>query len=256
MLEKSPFDLSSLGNCWYWWYKADSGSQPDYGRGSYILFEQVFNMSGIRAGRQKYYNVFAHFYDFFIKIHSGKHRDETRRFLVDSAPIDTSNQARILDVCCGTGSVILSFAEKYPDALTTAYDFSAGMLSKAKQKEMGNRIVFVLGDAARLAYLDDCFDVVCCSHALYELKGRVRTDALMEMKRVVKPDGKVLIMEHEVPRNPAVKILFHMRMLMMGSTDSREFVRQDLSPYKKIFTDVTLSHTPSGKSKLIICGKK
>jgi len=60
----------------------------------------------------------------------------------------------------------------------------------------------------------------------------------------------------QIPRNPAVKILFNMRMLIMGSTDSREFVRQDLSPYKKIFTDVTLSHTPSGKSKLIICGKK
>ena len=212
-------------------------------------------MSEIRMGRQKYYDIFAHFYDFFINIHSGNHRDETRRFLVDSASIDISSKTRILDVCCGTGSVILAFAEKYPDALTTAYDFSAGMLSKAKQKEMGNKIVFVLGDAARLAYIDDCFDVVCCSHALYELKGRVRTDALMEMKRVVKPDGKVLIMEHEVPSNPAVKILFYLRMLMMGSADSREFLKQDLSPYKKIFTDVTLSHTPSGKSKLVMCVK-
>lgn len=213
-------------------------------------------MSEIRVGRQKYYDIFAHFYDFFIHVHAGHHRDETRRFLVDSARIGASSQTRILDVCCGTGSVILAFAEKYSDALTTGYDFSAGMLQKAKQKEIGTGIAFVQGDAARLAYIDDCFDVVCCSHALYELKGRERSDALMEMKRVVKPNGKVLIMEHEVPRNPAVKILFHMRMLMMGSTDSREFLRQDLSPYKKIFTDVALSHTPSGKSKLIICRKK
>jgi len=213
-------------------------------------------MSEIRTGRQKYYDIFANFYDFFINIHSGKHKDETRRFLVDSVPIDISSQSRILDVCCGTGSVILAFAEKHSAALTTGYDFSAGMLQKAKQKEMGRRTFFVQGDAANLAYSDDCFDVVCCSHALYELKGRVRTDALMEMKRVAKPDGKVLIMEHEVPRNPVVKILFHLRMLMMGSTDSREFLRQDLSPYKKLFTDVTLSHTPSGKSKLIICRKQ
>lgn len=78
----------------------------------------------------------------------------------------------------------------------------------------------------------------------------------MEMKRVVKPDGKVLIMEHEVPQKPIMKMMFHMRMLMMGSTDSREFLRQDLSPYKKIFTNVTLPHTPSGKSKLIICRKE
>ncbi len=213
-------------------------------------------MSEIRAGRQKYYDIFAHVYDFFIKIHAGRHRDETRKFLVDSSRIDNAKHARILDICCGTGSVIFSFAEKYTDALLTGYDFSAGMLHKAKQKDAAGRIVLVQGDAANLSYIDDCFDIVCCSHALYELKGRVRKDALMEMERVVKPGGNVLIMEHEVPQNPFVKMMFHLRMLMMGSTDAREFLKQDLSPYKKIFTDVTLSHTPSGKSKLIVCRKE
>ena len=212
-------------------------------------------MSKIRTGRQKYYDIFARFYDFFIKVHSGHHGDETRKFLVDSARIDNTNQARILDICCGTGSVILSFAEKHTDALTIGYDFSIGMLHKAKQKDVANKTILVQGDASRLSYIDNCFDIVCCSHALYELQGRARTDALKEMKRVVKPGGQVLIMEHEIPRNPLVKMLFYVRMLLMGSTDSREFLRQDLSPYKKIFTNVTLSHTPSGKSKLIICRK-
>jgi demethylphylloquinol methyltransferase len=212
-------------------------------------------MSKIRTGRQKYYDIFARFYDFFIKVHSGHHGGETRKFLVDSARIDNTNQARILDICCGTGSVILSFAEKHPDALTIGYDFSIGMLHKAKQKDVANKTILVQGDASRLSYIDNCFDIVCCSHALYELQGRARTDALKEMKRVVKPGGQALIMEHEIPRNPLVKMLFDVRMLLMGSTDSREFLRQDLSPYKKIFTNVTLSHTPSGKSKLIICRK-
>lgn len=212
-------------------------------------------MSEIRTGRQKYYNIFSHFYDAFIKIHSGHHGDETRHFLVGSAQIDNASQARILDICCGTGSVILSFAEKYSSALPIGYDFSIGMLQKAQQKDVANKIILTQGDASRLPYIDDCFDVVCCSHALYELKGQIRTQALKEMKRVVKPDGKVFIMEHEVPKNPIVKIMFHLRMLMMGSSDSREFLRQDLSPYKKIFEDVTLSHTPSGKSKLVTCRK-
>jgi ubiquinone/menaquinone biosynthesis C-methylase UbiE len=212
-------------------------------------------MSEIRTGRQKYYNIFAHFYDFFIKIHSGHHGDETRKFLVRSAQIDNANQARILDICCGTGSVILSFAEKYSDVLAIGYDFSGGMLHRAKQKDVAHKIILIQGDAANLPYIHDCFDVVCCSHALYELRGQVRTNALMEMKRVVKPDGKVLIMEHEVPKNPIVKMMFYMRMLMMGSSDSREFLKQDLSPYKKIFGQVNLSHTPSGKSKLVTCRK-
>lgn len=219
------------------------------------FIKRFSNMSEIRTGRQIYYNIFARFYDFFIKIHSGHHGDETRKYLVDSSRIGSINNARILDICCGTGSVILAFAEKQIDALTIGYDFSIGMLHKAQQKDVADKIILVQGGASKLSFIDDCFDVVCCSHALYELRGQIRTDALMEMRRVVKPDGKVLIMEHEVPRNRLVKILFHMRMLMMGSTDTSEFLRQDLSPYKKIFTNVSLSHTPSGKSKLIICRK-
>jgi len=221
-----------------------------------LKFFQSQEMSEMRTGRQKYYNIFSPFYDFFIKAHSGRHADETRKFLVESAGLDDTRQARILDICCGTGSVILAFAAKHSDALAIGYDFSEGMLHKAKQKDTTDRVILVQGDASRLSWADDCFDVVCCSHALYELKGQVRTAALEEMKRVVKPDGRVLIMEHEVPEHPLVKIMFHMRMWMMGATDSREFLEQDLSPYLKLFAGVTPAHTPSGKSKLIICRKK
>ena len=209
----------------------------------------------MRIGRQKYYDFFSNFYDFFIKVHAGRHRDETRKFLVDSSQLENTDRPRILDVCCGTGSVILALAEKYPGALATGYDFSSGMLQKAKDKAKCRGVAFVQGDAARLAYGDDSFDVVCCSHAIYELKSQARKDALLEMKRVVKADGKVLIMEHEVPRNQVVRFLFHLRILMMGSADSKEFLRQDHSVYKNIFADVALSHTPSGKSKLITCRK-
>lgn len=212
-------------------------------------------MAKIRTGRQKFYDVFSYCYDFFIKIHSGHHRDETRKFLVESARINHTTPARVLDICCGTGSVVLAFAAQYPEALAIGYDFSAGMLHQAKEKDAANKILLVNGDAACLSFVDACFDIVCCSHALYELKGQARTDALLEMKRVVKPAGQVLIMEHEVPRNFLVKVLFYIRMLLMGPGDSREFVKQGISPFKKVFADVTLSHTQSGKSKLIICRK-
>jgi len=212
-------------------------------------------MSKLRTGRQRFYNVFSHFYDFFITMHSGSNRDETRRYLVNSSTIHNTKDGRVLDICCGTGSVILAFTEKYADILAIGYDFSPGMLHKTKEKDVAGKVTLVNGDAACLSFVDDCFDVVCCSHALYELKGETRTAALQEMKRVVKPQGQVLIMEHEVPEKPVVKMMFYIRM-MMGPTDSNEFVKQGLLPFTKIFNDVTLSHTPSGKSKLIICRKR
>ena len=209
----------------------------------------------MRTGRQTYYDIFSHVYDSFINLHAGRHRDETRRFLVDASRLGPADKGAVLDICCGTGSVILAFAGRCPAALSVGCDFSTGMLQKARQKDTADVAGFVQGDAARLAFGSDSFDIVCCSHALYELRGGERNDTLEEMKRVVKPDGMVLIMEHEVPRNPLVRALFHLRMLTMGSADAREFLRQDLAPYKNIFSEVSLSHTPSGKCKLITCRK-
>jgi ubiquinone/menaquinone biosynthesis C-methylase UbiE len=213
-------------------------------------------MAELRTGRQKYYNIFAHFYDLFIKMHSQNYGEETRKFLVDSAHLEDKRHPRVLDICCGTGSVVLAFARRFPGIPAVGYDFSLGMLHKAKDKDPSGQAQFINGDAARLPFADDCFDVVCCSHALYELKNQVRTQALLEMKRVVKPDGRVLIMEHEVPKKRLIKMMFNVRMLAMGPADSREFVTQGTAPFEKIFDHVTLSHTPSGKSKLITCRKQ
>ncbi len=212
-------------------------------------------MSKLRTGRQKYYNVFSHFYDGFIKMHSHNYRDETRKFLVDSARLQDRRRPRVLDICCGTGSVVLSFVERFPDILAVGYDFSIGMLRKAREKNLSEKVNFIMGDAAVLPFADDYFDIVCCSHALYELKGHVRKKALLEMKRVVKPDGSVLIMEHELPRKLIIKILFYIRMLMMGPSDSTEFFKEGGNPFRDIFTHVAFSHTESGKSKLFTCKK-
>jgi len=213
-------------------------------------------MTTIRTNRRKYYDVFSHFYDLFINLHSHKNRQETRAFLVDSAGLKQVKQPRVLDVCCGTGSVTLAFAERFRDIFAVGYDFSHGMLRKTREKDVHHNCHLVEGDAATLPFGDDYFDIVCCSHALYELKGDSRKAALIEMKRVIKPDGAVLIMEHEVPKKIIIKMLFNLRVLMMGRTDAKEFVKQRLSPYKKVFTAVILSHTKSGKSKLMICRKE
>jgi len=83
--------------------------------------------------------------------------------------------------------VILTFDERYPESVAIGYDFSHGMLHKAQEKNITGRVIFVEGDAAELPFGDDSFDVVTCSHALYELKGETRQKALREMRRVVRP---------------------------------------------------------------------
>jgi hypothetical protein len=75
------------------------------------------------------------------------------------------------------------------------------------------------------------------------------------MKRVVRADGVVLIMEHEAPTRPVAGFMFRLRLKAMGSADAKEFVESGLKPFQQVFPSVTLSHTPSGRSKLICCRK-
>ena len=181
--------------------------------------------------------------------------DDTRHFLVNAAHLENKPTSSVLDICCGTGSVTLAFAKRYPGATLVGYDFSHGMLRKAQEKNITTRAVFVEGDASELPFCDYRFDIVTCSHSLYELKGQARDMALLEIKRVLHPDGLVLLMEHEEPSNVLIKLLFYARLFIMGSNDAREFHDLGLQRLKKIFSRVDLSHSPSGKSKLMVCQK-
>jgi ubiquinone/menaquinone biosynthesis C-methylase UbiE len=210
-------------------------------------------MPRIRTIRRAYYNLFSHLYDAFVTLHARQDAGDTRNFLVKTACLEEKPNPYILDICCGTGAVITAFASQYPKSIAVGYDFSRGMLLKVREKSYARTIILIEGDAATLPFIDESFDVITCSHALYELKKQARQAALNEMNRVIRPGGAVLIMEHEVPRHPVVKILFNLRMLTMGSADSREFVKGGMEPFQRIFSDVTLHHSPSGKSKLFVC---
>ena len=213
-------------------------------------------MSHIRTLRRTYYNLFSYLYDAFINLHARRDAGDTRNFLVEMADLEGKPNPSILDICCGTGAVITAFTTHYTESLTVGYDFSRGMLLKVREKSGGRKIILIEGDAAALPFVDESFDVIACSHALYELKSSARQKALLEMKRVIRSDGVVLLMEHEVPTRPLIKILFNIRMLTMGSADAGEFVKGGLAPFQLIFPDVLLFHSPTGKSKLIVCRKR
>jgi ubiquinone/menaquinone biosynthesis C-methylase UbiE len=212
-------------------------------------------MPRIRTGRRIYYNIFSNVYDAFVNLHARRDAGDTRNFLVEMANPEGKPNPIIIDICCGTGAVIAAFAHRYPESLTVGYDFSRGMLRKAQIKQPIRKTTFIEGDAAALPFADESVDVVTCSHALYELKQRTRQIALQEMKRIIRSNGAVLLMEHEVPRHPLIKILFNIRMMSMGSADALEFVKGGLDPFRRIFPNVCLYHSPSGKSKLIVCRK-
>lgn len=202
--------------------------------------------------RRRYYDIFSYFYDFIIMLHSRDESGRARQFLSESAGI---NDGKILDICTGTGAVAIEMARMF-EARVTGVDFSIGMIRKAVAKAKGiKNLNFLIADVSNLPFKVNIFDGISCSHAFYEIKGEKKRETLKEIKRILKSGGKFCMMEHDVPKNPLIKILFYIRLMSMGKKEALVFLKEEMNIFREYFADVIKENTPSGKSKLISCKK-
>jgi len=106
----------------------------------------------------------------------------------------------VLDVCCGTGAQVIEYGQH--DILATGIDKEQGMLSVAlRNKEKLNLVntSFYLGDATALPFGDDTFDYVSISFGLHDKERDIRDKVVSEMKRVVKQEGSLILVDYQVP---------------------------------------------------------
>ena len=105
---------------------------------------------------------------------------------------------RALDICCGTGDIAMGLAGE--GARVIALDFSRPMLARALQRSQltaANPAIFVQGDALRLPFAADAFDVVTMGYGLRNLANFEQ--GVREMYRVAKPGGRLLILDFGKP---------------------------------------------------------
>jgi ubiquinone/menaquinone biosynthesis C-methylase UbiE len=140
------------------------------------------------------------------------------------------------------------------DALVVGLDFSWGMLSRgrASARRMDlSAVRWVQADASALPFKDGVFDVVTCAYALYELKGPTRCVMLQEVTRALSPAGRFLAMEHEVPSRPLLRLLFSLRLAVIGAEGAREFLGGEVREFSQVFSRVHKDVLPPGKSKIL-----
>ena len=112
-------------------------------------------------------------------------------------------QRRIADLATGTGDLALALQKKMPDAEIVGVDFLPEMLDLAQRK--GVRQI-VLADAMNLPFGDASFDCVTIGFGLRNLENWAA--ALVEMSRVLKTNGHLLVLEFSLPTTPILRAIY------------------------------------------------
>lgn len=115
----------------------------------------------------------------------------------------------ILDIATGTGDLAIAMA-KSTDAKITGFDLSAGMLEvgrkKVEEQNLQNRIEMIQGDAENMPFEDNSFDVITVAFGVRNFENLEK--GLNDIYRVLKPDGKFIILEFSQPESFPMKQLY------------------------------------------------
>ena len=125
-----------------------------------------------------------------------------------------SNPKQILDVATGTGDFAITSYEILKADKITGIDISDGMLAIGRQKiekaGLQNNIELLNGDSEAILFDDNSFDAVTVAFGVRNFEDLEK--GLSEIKRVLRPGGKLIVLECTKPSLPVIKQFYHFYM--------------------------------------------
>jgi demethylmenaquinone methyltransferase/2-methoxy-6-polyprenyl-1,4-benzoquinol methylase len=158
-----------------------------------------------------------------------------RRYAADRAELRAGDTA--IDAATGTGDLAFELARRVvPGGEVVGVDFAAPMLALARRKARGRDLPvrFELGDAMRLPFRDGTFAAATCAFGIRNMDDR--PGALREMARVVRPGGRVVILELTPPHNELARrymdeVIPRLGQLIAGAREAYTYLPESVQDF-------------------------
>ncbi|BAV10319.1 bifunctional demethylmenaquinone methyltransferase/2-methoxy-6-polyprenyl-1,4-benzoquinol methylase UbiE [Filimonas lacunae] len=168
--------------------------------------QQVANMFDSIAGR----------YDFMNRFLSAGIDVKWRKKAINLLkPLQPQN---VLDVATGTGDVAIMTARMLQPKKITGIDISEGMLEIGREKIVKQGLSAIIdlqkGDSETINFPDNSFDAITVAFGVRNFQNLEK--GLKEMLRVLKPGGKLVVLEFSRPKEPVFKTLYNIYMNLIA----------------------------------------
>ena len=194
-------------------------------------------------------------YDVFSDLLGMGVNGRNSRMVIELAKIKPGDS--VLDVACGTGSLTLT-ALSYTGASGKVYgiDASPGMIEVARRKvsRSAPQVNFQVGLAEKLDFPDASFEAVISRLAIHHLPDDLKGRAFVEILRVLKPGGRLMIVDFNPPSNP---ILAHLASALAGH---KMMMSSNVSGLPALLSEAGYTDVSSGPTAsaflAFVCGRK
>ncbi|WP_301920971.1 bifunctional demethylmenaquinone methyltransferase/2-methoxy-6-polyprenyl-1,4-benzoquinol methylase UbiE [Ferruginibacter sp.] len=157
----------------------------------------------------------------------------------------------ILDVATGTADVAIMATTLLDPEKITGIDISDGMLeigrAKIKKKGLEKTIELLNGDSETIKFADNSFDAVTVAFGVRNFEHLEK--GLAEIKRVLKPGGKLVVLEFSQPKTTGVTQLYNVYMKLVAPNVGKIFSK-NRNAYK--YLDESIKKFPEGKNFTLI----
>ncbi len=154
---------------------------------------------------------------------------------------------KILDVATGTADVAIMASKSLHPEKIIGIDISDGMLDFGRKKieklNLGNIIELVNGDSETINFADNSFDAVTVAFGVRNFQNLEK--GLGEIKRVLRPGGKLVVLEFSKPKSVGIKQLYNVYMKVVAPGMGKLFSK-NRNAYK--YLDESIKKFPEGKN--------